>query len=70
MILRKTVKIRDYLIELENKMKGRLVSQIITKGNNNLDFIRLLASLSVIVYHSFVLNPQWGIVDPVKTTFG
>ncbi len=57
MILRKTVKIRDYLIELENKMKGRLVSQIITKGNNNLDFIRLLASLSVIVYHSFVLNP-------------
>ncbi|MEC6148378.1 MULTISPECIES: acyltransferase family protein [Klebsiella pneumoniae complex] len=70
MILRKTVKIRDYLIELENKMKGRLVSQIITKGNNNLDFIRLLASLSVIVYHSFVLNPQWGIVDPVKNTFG
>lgn len=55
---------------IRKKMNGRYVGEIITRDNNNLDLIRLLASISVIVYHSFALNPQWGIVDPVKDIFG
>ncbi|HHS9742997.1 TPA: acyltransferase family protein, partial [Raoultella ornithinolytica] len=70
MILRYTVKIRDYWIYLEMKMNGHFVGKLITRDNNNLDLIRLLASISVIIYHSFALNPQWGIIDPVKSLFG
>ncbi|MBN5198781.1 acyltransferase [Serratia marcescens] len=50
-------------------MSGISVENIISKGNNNLDLIRLLAAISVIVYHSFPLNPQWGLTDPIKDTF-
>lgn len=70
MILRDTVKIRDYWIYLEMKMNGHFVGKLITRDNNNLDLIRLFASISVIIYHSFALNPQWGIIDPVKSLFG
>ncbi|WP_447877505.1 acyltransferase family protein [Serratia fonticola] len=42
------------------------VSKIICRDGNNLDLIRLIASLSVIIYHSFALNPQWGLTDPIK----
>ncbi|HFF8968195.1 acyltransferase family protein [Serratia marcescens] len=51
-------------------MRGILVGKLIKRDGNNLDLIRLVASLSVIVYHSFALNPQWGITDPVKNLFG
>ncbi|HHQ6623811.1 TPA: acyltransferase family protein [Serratia fonticola] len=51
-------------------MAYRTASQIISRDGNNLDLIRLLASISVIIYHSFALNPQWGLVDPIKSTFG
>lgn len=51
-------------------MRGILVGKLIKRDENNLDLIRLVASLSVIVYHSFALNPQWGITDPVKNFFG
>ncbi|WP_413503312.1 acyltransferase family protein [Serratia grimesii] len=50
-------------------MSGISVGNIISRGNNNLDLIRLLAAISVIVYHSFPLNPQWGLTDPIKDTF-
>lgn len=52
------------------KMNGKFVGDVITRDNNNLDLIRLCASISVIVYHSFALNPHWGIIDPVKSFFG
>lgn len=51
-------------------MSGISVGNIISRGNNNLDLIRLLAAISVIVYHSFPLNPQWGLTDPIKDSFG
>ncbi|MGK0688971.1 acyltransferase family protein [Serratia marcescens] len=51
-------------------MRGILVGKLIKRDENNLDLIRLVASLSVIAYHSFALNPQWGITDPVKNLFG
>lgn len=51
-------------------MRGLLISKLIKRDENNLDLIRLVASLSVIAYHSFALNPQWGITDPVKYLFG
>lgn len=51
-------------------MNGNFVGEVIKRDNNNLDLIRLLASILVIVYHSFALNPQWGITDPVKNSFG
>lgn len=51
-------------------MAGLSVGNIISRGNNNLDLIRLLAAISVIVYHSFALNPQWGLIDPIKNHFG
>ncbi|CAI0925486.1 Uncharacterized protein conserved in bacteria [Serratia proteamaculans] len=51
-------------------MTGVSVGNIISRGNNNLDLIRLLAAISVIVYHSFPLNPQWGLIDPIKYAFG
>lgn len=51
-------------------MAGLSVGNIISRGNNNLDLIRLLAAISVIVYHSFPLNPQWGLTDPIKDAFG
>ena len=51
-------------------MNGKFVGDVITRDNNNLDLIRLCASISVIVYHSFALNPHWGIIDPVKSFFG
>ena len=46
------------------------ISEIIARGNNNLDLIRLIAAIAVIVYHSFAINPQWGLVDPIKSFFG
>lgn len=49
---------------------NKKVSEIITYGNNNLDLIRLIAAIAVIVYHSFAINPQWGITDPIKSFFG
>ncbi|WP_336062502.1 acyltransferase family protein [Serratia sp. 201] len=70
MILRDTGKIFDNWISLEIKMRGLLISELIKRDKNNLDLIRLVASLSVIAYHSFALNPQWGITDPVKYLFG
>ncbi len=51
-------------------MSGIPVGNIISRGSNNLDLIRLLAAISVIVYHSFPLNPQWGLTDPIKYAFG
>ncbi|OMQ26756.1 acyltransferase family protein [Serratia oryzae] len=51
-------------------MTYKTASQIISRDGNNLDLIRLLASISVIIYHSFALNPQWGLIDPIKNTFG
>lgn len=51
-------------------MSYKTASQIISRDGNNLDLIRLLASISVIIYHSFAFNPQWGIIDPIKNTFG
>lgn len=70
MIRRNAVKISDTWIFLEMKMNGKFVGDVITRDNNNLDLIRLCASISVIVYHSFALNPHWGIIDPVKSFFG
>lgn len=46
------------------------ISTIIDKGNNNLDIIRLIAALSVVTYHSFAINPAWGLTDPIKNLFG
>ncbi|BEO24285.1 acyltransferase [Serratia marcescens] len=51
-------------------MSKLLVGQILERKNNNFDLVRLLATLSVIVYHSLALNPQWGLVDPIKIFFG
>ncbi|MEH4266789.1 acyltransferase family protein [Klebsiella aerogenes] len=49
---------------------NKKVSNIIEKGNNNLDIIRLFAALSVVTYHSFAINPEWGLYDPTKSLFG
>jgi peptidoglycan/LPS O-acetylase OafA/YrhL len=46
------------------------ISNIIKKGNNNLDLIRLFAALAVVIYHSFAINPEWGFSDPTKSFFG
>ena len=51
-------------------MTYKTAGQIINRDGNNLDLVRLLASISVIIYHSFALNPQWGLIDPIKNTFG
>ncbi|AGO54757.1 hypothetical protein SOD_c17800 [Serratia plymuthica 4Rx13] len=51
-------------------MNGISVGKIISRGNNNLDLIRLVAAVSVIIYHSFPLNPHWGLSDPIKYLFG
>lgn len=50
-------------------MTNPTISQVITRDGNNLDLIRLVASLAVIFYHSFPLNPQWELADPVKALF-
>ncbi|WP_074181239.1 acyltransferase family protein [Serratia marcescens] len=51
-------------------MQQKTISNIISRDGNNLDLIRLIAALAVIFYHSFALNPQWGIKDPIHNYFG
>lgn len=51
-------------------MQLKTIEKIISRNGNNLDLIRLVAALSVIFYHSFALNPQWNMTDPIKDTFG
>lgn len=55
---------------LGQEIMNKKVSNIIEKGNNNLDIIRLFAALSVVTYHSFAINPEWGLYDPTKSLFG
>lgn len=51
-------------------MRGKTADEIISRDGNNLDIIRLLAAISVIIYHSFALNPQWALTDPIKNLLG
>lgn len=51
-------------------MQQKTISNIITRDGNNLDLIRLIAAVAVIFYHSFALNPQWGLKDPTHNYFG
>lgn len=51
-------------------MQHKTIGEIISRNGNNLDIIRLFAAISVIVYHSLVLNPSWNLSDPIKGYFG
>lgn len=44
----------------------KTVSEILKRENNNFDLLRIIAASAVIVYHSFAINPSWGITDPTK----
>jgi len=45
------------------------IDELLHRDNNNLDLLRILAAIAVIVYHSFALNPSWGLSDPTKYVF-
>lgn len=44
----------------------KTTSEILERGNNNFDLLRIIAASAVIIYHSFALNPSWGLTDPTK----
>jgi peptidoglycan/LPS O-acetylase OafA/YrhL len=43
------------------------IKSLLERDNNNLDLIRIVLSSLVIIYHSFALNPSWGLKDPTLT---
>ncbi|EFE7249463.1 acyltransferase family protein [Escherichia coli] len=44
----------------------KTTSEILKRENNNFDLLRIIAATAVIIYHSFAINPSWGIIDPTK----
>ncbi len=42
------------------------LSNAMSRENNNYDFLRLLASVAVIIGHSYALSPKEGWIDPVE----
>ncbi len=46
------------------------LSEYLIKENNNLDLIRVLAAIAVIVGHSYALAPAEGNVDLIGKLFG
>lgn len=47
-----------------------LLRNILNKGNNNLDFIRIFAACMVIYGHSFAISPEPGKVDIIQQLLG
>ncbi len=61
---------KNFLSSLLKVDPSKNLESVLKRGNNNFDFIRLIAALLVIFGHSFALHPSNGAIEPFYFIIG